>query len=497
MLRATCNTSLAGEPDQLDDRASLALALRALAAAPPVPLEALAAPLAPGTCLDEFVLLDVIGRGGMSVVYRARDKLLDRDVAVKVLNASWAPEVEPDEMLEREARATARLRHPSIVTIHRVGHHAGRLYLVLELLEGETLAARLDRGPVEQDGALAIGLQLLDALAHAHAQGIVHRDVKPGNVLVEPGGGIKVLDFGLSGLALGSPADGSRPARAGRVAGTPAYMAPELWRGEPADERTDVYSAGLVMQELMAGSSSARSRAGSWREPRLQPLKKLCPVRGQLNEIIARALAPDREDRFSDAGAMAAELRSVLAVARRWRISRRVGVGLLGLLLVSGALASGGRLLDRDPSVSDLGGSWQAEPNGFGRATLQRVDDGLYAWEQRKRPTRVGEDTFYNRGTLQLRREGGRILLSGALADEPGWCCGNVGFVELELTAPGELRVIKSLWGTRHGEYTTNHTPYTFRREVTAARREEDRGPPSTGRPWAVPGRPPSGSAVY
>ena len=455
---------------RFDDSTSLAFALHALAAAPPVPLEALAAPLAPGTCLDEFELIDVIGKGGMSVVYRARDKLLDRDVAVKVLNAAWAAaDLEPDEMLEREARTTARLRHAGIVTIHRVGRHAGRLYLVLELLEGETLAARLTRAPLEQDEALAIGMQILTALSHAHAHGIVHRDIKPGNVLVEPNGTIKVLDFGLSGLALRSPPDGSRP-WLDRVAGTPAYMAPELWRGEPADRRSDVYAAGLVLQELMAGSAPGRSRAGVWRGSPLQPLHRLCPVRTQVKEIVARAVSPDREDRFADAGEMAAALAVVVGMARRWRLTRRIGAVVLVASLVAAALGFVDRMSDRRPSVSDLSGSWQADPLGFGRATLTRIGPGLYAWEQRKRPTRVSDDTFYNRGTLELRHDGERIVLSGDLADEPGWCCGNVGFVELELTAPGELRVVKSLWGPRHGDYTTNHKPYVFRREATASR---------------------------
>jgi hypothetical protein len=436
--------------DSLDEGESFALALRALAAAPPIPLEALAAPLPPGTCLDEFELKAVIGRGGMSVVYRARDLLLDREVAVKVLNPSWAgADIEPDALLEREARATARLRHPRIVTIHRVGRHDGCLYLVLELLEGETLAARLGQGPISEEEAAEIALELLAALAHAHAHRIVHRDVKPGNVFIESSGSVKVLDFGLSGLASAS-LDGVSMSRNEPVAGTPGYMAPELWRGRPADARTDVYAAGVVLRELIAASSPARARA---------------TARGQIEAIAARATAGDRKRRFADAGEMAAALRAVVSAAGRRRAPWRRAAGALAVVTLAAAVAIGAVELDGEQPIPDLSGTWQAEPAGFGTAVLQRIGPGIYSWEQRKSAVRVDDQTFYNRGTLELRRDGDRLILAGELADVPGWCCGNVGLVELELTRPDELRIRRSLWGKRHGEYRTAHAAYWFIRQ--------------------------------
>ena len=404
-----------------------------------------------GACLDEFELQAMIGRGGMSVVYRARDLLLDRDVAVKVLSSSWAgADAPPDTMLECEARATARLRHPSIVTIHRVGRHQGRLYLVLELLEGETLAARLRQGPLGEEEASAIALELLAALAHAHAHGIVHRDVKPGNVFVEASGSVKVLDFGLSGRAATPAHDGLAAIGREPVAGTPAYMAPELWRGQQADERTDVYAAGVVLYELMAASAPARARA---------------PARDQIEDIAARAAAPDRDDRFGDAGEMAAALRAVLGAAGRRRAPRRMATGALVALMLAAAAAIGAGPLDRQPAAPDLSGTRKAEPAGFGQAVLRRIGPDLYSREQTNSPARVDEGTFFSRGTLELRRAGDTFVHAGNLADVPGWCCGNVGEVELELTRPGELRVTRSLWGERRGEYSAVHAPCWFLRQ--------------------------------
>jgi serine/threonine protein kinase len=437
--------------DSEDD--AFGLTLRALAAAPAVPLEVLSPPLVPGTSLDEFELLEVLGRGGMSVVYRARDKLLDREVAIKVLNAPWSGPV-PDALLEQEARATARLRHPHIVTIHRVGSRAGRLYLVLELLEGETLAAHLRRGAVDQDEAISIGLQLCEALAHAHAHGIVHRDVKPGNVFLEAGGRVKVLDFGLS-----SPGKVDDPDARTPWAGTPAYMAPEQWRCEPVDERSDVYAAGVVLHELMGGSlpiqPAAKGPRKRWPRAGFRPRR--------MADIIDRATAPARTDRFPDARAMAAALRAALIARRRSRIGRWIAAVLAAALALALGLAVKREII-RPPPLPDLSGVWTADPARRGGAVLRRIDGDRYVWEHKRSPVREDDETYFNRGILELRRDGDRVVLAGRLADVPGWCCGNVGVVELEMTSADELHMVRSLWGKTHGDYQTAHPPYWFRR---------------------------------
>jgi eukaryotic-like serine/threonine-protein kinase len=330
--------------DDLDPSSSLSLALRALAAAPPVPLEVLAPPLAAGTRMDEFELQGVIGKGGMSVVYRARDTLLGRDVAIKVLNPAWSETVEPDAMFEREARATARLRHPGIVTIHRVGRHSGRLYLVLELLEGETLAARLQRGPLDEDEAVSIALQLLGALGHAHAHGIVHRDIKPSNVFIETSGNVVMLDFGLSrAAAQGTDLGGT--SRGLSLAGTPAYMAPELWRGHRADARTDVFAAGVVLFELI---TSMRDRSPSPRQSRLRTGRQRRQIRSWMTAVVSRATAPDREERFSDAAAMAEALAALLSSAAGRRCPWRLLAGAVAAIIAASAIAIGAHLFGGD-----------------------------------------------------------------------------------------------------------------------------------------------------
>jgi hypothetical protein len=448
-----------------DDDAAL---LRALAHAPEVPLAALAPPLAPGARVDEFEILAELGEGGMGVVYRAHDTLLDREVALKLLHPSWETLGDGgDALLEREARATARLRHPNLVTIHRVGRHQGRVYLVLELLRGETLAARLTRGPLGVDQAVATLLAITSALAHAHAQGIVHRDLKPGNVFLEAGAGgetVKLLDFGLSGSATSAaPGEASARVAAGTIlgAGTPGYMAPEQWRGEPADVRTDLFAAGALLDELCTGSRPPGDPASALaprRSPRARGLD--CPV--ALDRVITRATALAREDRYPDAAALAEALRQAqVAEVRRRRTRRTLLVGGLALLIAGGAAA----IVLRPRPVPDLAGAWQAEPAGWGRARLTRLPGGRYLWEHKSRDTREDDRTFYNRGELEVHQHHGRITLSGRLADVPGWCCGNVGYMELEVVSAHELHVVVSKWGEEHGKYDNVMPSYVFRRK--------------------------------
>ena len=195
----------------------------------------------PGTVIGRFELGREVGRGGFGVVYEARDRELQRSVAFKVVRPGRLRVGE--DQFKREAEVIARFSHPNLVTLHDVGRSEYGPYLVLELLRGQTLYGRLEQGPVPVDEALRICAEMARGLAHAHAQGVVHRDLKPSNVFLCGDGRVKLLDFGIS------HAFGWR----GLEGGTPAYMAPEQWRGAPEDERTDVYALGVILYRMLAG----------------------------------------------------------------------------------------------------------------------------------------------------------------------------------------------------------------------------------------------------
>ncbi|MCZ7649649.1 MAG: serine/threonine protein kinase [Thermoanaerobaculia bacterium] len=202
--------------------------------------------------VGRYRIVEEIGRGAMGAVFRAHDPQLDREVAVKVISASLAGESLPGGEAEarflREARLTARLRHPGIVAVHDAGREGPDLYLVMELVEGESLAARLARGAYPAGAeALEIVAQAADALAVAHAAGVIHRDMKPGNLLLAPDGRVKVGDFGVA-KAIG---ESTELTRTGMLVGSPAYMAPEQIKGEILDGRADLFSLGVVLYELL------------------------------------------------------------------------------------------------------------------------------------------------------------------------------------------------------------------------------------------------------
>ncbi|HKW03211.1 MAG TPA: protein kinase [Vicinamibacterales bacterium] len=219
-------------------------------------------PLTPGTRLGPYEIVAPIGAGGMGEVYSARDRRLDRSVAVKTLSASIAGSPDARQRFEREAKAISRLSHPHICALFDVGHEGDVEYLVMELLEGETLARRLTKGPLPVTQVLRYGREIADALGAAHRQGIVHRDLKPGNVMLTPTG-VKLLDFGLAKTVnVGSPVDAADASTAavptslttdGSLLGTAPYMAPEQIQGHPADARSDIFALGAVLYEMATG----------------------------------------------------------------------------------------------------------------------------------------------------------------------------------------------------------------------------------------------------
>ncbi|MCX4245525.1 serine/threonine-protein kinase [Paraliomyxa miuraensis] len=247
----------------------------------------------------ELQLRSCLGRGGMGVVYRARQVRLDRDVAVKLMRPEVGHDPELARRFEREAKALARLDHPGIVRVHDFGQAAGVCYLVMELVDGPNLRALMEQG-LSDAQAFDIVDQLCDALAYAHQQGVVHRDVKPENVLVDRRGRVRVADFGLAKLQV-EPRGGATRTR--RVLGTPQYMAPEQLRDpESVDQRSDIFAIGVVFYEMLTGQLPV----GRFPAP-----SELGRGNVRLDEIVLRALESSRERRFQAASEIRAALSSI------------------------------------------------------------------------------------------------------------------------------------------------------------------------------------------
>ena len=274
--------------------------------------------LAAGTRLGPYEIVAPIGAGGMGEVYRARDTRLGRDVALKVLLARYAASAQMRERFEQEAQTISRFAHPGICTIFDVGSHEGTSYLVMELLLGESLAERISKGPFLLPQALRIAREVCLALDAAHRQGIVHRDVKPANIFLA-GAGTKLLDFGLAKLRerieageLSQMATLKSPlTEAGAVLGTLGYMAPEQLEGKPADARSDIFSLGAVLFEMVTGKRAfpgESSRAVitailSIEPPPISSVRALSPP--ALDRVVRTCLAKDPEERWQNAAGLA------------------------------------------------------------------------------------------------------------------------------------------------------------------------------------------------
>jgi len=269
--------------------------------------------LAPGTRLGAYEILTLLGSGGMGQVYRARDARLGRDVAIKVLPTELASDPQRLARFEREAQVLASLNHSNIAHIHGIEDSTGAPALVMELVEGSTLADRIRKGPVPFDEALPIARQIAEALDAAHEQGIVHRDLKPANIVLTSDLVVKVLDFGLAKAGAGEAAEHSLthsptvlPATMGGVLlGTAPYMSPEQTRGKPVDKRTDIWAFGCVLYEMFTGRRAFGGETTSdtivailEREPDWTALPKGTPP--YLVHLMRRCLEKDPKRRMRD-----------------------------------------------------------------------------------------------------------------------------------------------------------------------------------------------------
>src|SRR5512136_2900697 len=272
--------------------------------------------LTSGAKLGPYEILALLGAGGMGDVYRARDSRLGRDVAIKVLPPHLADAPEVRARFEREARTISQLNHPHICTLFDIGREGGTDFLVMELLEGETLAHRLEKGPMPVAEVLTIGTQIADALDRAHRAGVVHRDLKPGNVMLTKSGA-KLMDFGLARAAdLDAAAPGaltesptvSRPlTKEGTIVGTFHYMAPEQLEGKEADARVDLWALGCVLYEMATGKrafegASQASLIGAIMEREPRPITELQPLTPPaLERVVRGCLAKDPAERWQSA----------------------------------------------------------------------------------------------------------------------------------------------------------------------------------------------------
>jgi serine/threonine-protein kinase len=261
---------------------------------------------------DRYQLQVLLGRGGMASVWRAVDLRLDRQVAVKILDSAGRADPVALERLHREARTVARLAHPNIVAVHDFSADNDTAYLVMELVEGGSLADLLTQGPVPVGQAVMIAAQTCDALAAAHTAGIVHRDIKPANLLLTAGGGLKVCDFGIARLAHAST--GATLTHAGTVVGTSGYMAPEQAAGDPTGPRTDLYAMGCVLYAMLTGAPPfvGETPIAVLQQHLNQPPRPLRSHRGdippELDRLVGELLAKNPADRPADAATVRARL---------------------------------------------------------------------------------------------------------------------------------------------------------------------------------------------
>ena len=402
--------------------------------------------LTSGAHLGPYEILSPLGAGGMGEVYRARDTRLGRDVAIKVLPASFASDQDRVRRFEQEARSVAVLNHPNILALYDVGSREGTPYLVHELLEGETLAERLRLGALPLRKALDIAVQVARGVAAAHENGIIHRDLKPANVFLTADGHVKVLDFGLakvlvgaaSGLLYDSPTAAATAPKteSGMVLGTVGYMSPEQVRGKPADARADIFALGTILYEMLSGrrafekESSADTMAAILKEEPAELSGDGTKIPPAVDRMVRHCLEKNPVERFQSARDLAFALESAASPStpdarvsieprkrwsQSWLVAAALTVVLAGVAWL-GFLAGTRRAQFSPPSYLQL----TLEPGYAGPARFSRDGSAVVysaAWNgaplqlyfrrtsgTQSRPLGVDADVFGHRGP---RRHGG------------------------------------------------------------------------------------------
>jgi eukaryotic-like serine/threonine-protein kinase len=349
--------------------------------------------LAAGTRLGPYEIVGLLGAGGMGEVYRARDTRLDRHVAIKILPEALASDTTWRQRFEREARAISALNHPHICILHDVGHSEGFDFLVMELVDGESLASRLTKGPLPVDQAVRRGIEVADALNAAHRRGIVHRDLKPANVMLTASGA-KLLDFGVAkmtpyGAATAALTNTVAQSQDGAIVGTLQYMSPEQLEGRDADMRSDIFALGLILREMITGRRTAPTDT--------RPVDGLSP---SLSHVIERCLAHDSDDRWQNAGDVRRELEWAAAppaadgtrVRRspRWALWAIGAAAIVAGMVVGSNLSRGRTTATPRPIVANVnpppGGEFRLEggaaisPDGLQLAFIAHTGDANRVW---------------------------------------------------------------------------------------------------------------------
>ncbi len=401
-------------------------------------------PLSSGTRLGPYEVLGPLGAGGMGEVYRAKDTRLDRSVAIKVLPSHLVSNPDLRARFEREARVVSSLNHPHICVLHDVGHQDGTDYIVMELVEGETLLDRLKKGPLPLDQTLRYGIEIADAMDKAHRQGVIHRDLKPGNVMLTNAGS-KLMDFGLAKLGLPSPSGrgvggegvGGEGVSAlatrekaltgdGTLLGTFQYMSPEQLEGKDADARADIWALGCVLYEMATGKrafegKSQASLVSAIMTSEPQPIAQLQPMSpAALDRLVKVCLAKDPDDRLQTAHDVMQELKWIAEAGAAtggtetaqlghqwlaWTLASTLGLVLLGMAGVLHRRASQPTPVVRfdvpPPEGTELQFYLAVSPDGTHLAFTARGADGLDRLYLRSLESGKSEPVSGTEGALQ------------------------------------------------------------------------------------------------
>ncbi|MBX3065155.1 MAG: serine/threonine protein kinase [Anaerolineae bacterium] len=336
-----------------------------------------------GRKIGLYTVIALLGQGGMASVYKARQESVERDVALKVINPALVAKVEFLKRFRREARASAALDHPNIVKLIDYGESAELVYLVMHLMTGGSLQQMMERGQIPLDRVLRIAEQLADALDYAHEQGMIHRDIKPSNILFDGHGNVQLTDFGIAKLV---ERDVTSLTEAGTVMGTPTYMSPEQWQGATLDGRSDNYSFGIILYEMLAGHAPFRADT-PFRIMEMHLSEPPPPIHlyrvelpSDVTAVLERALAKSPDDRYATATDMANALRSAL---------RQGTAALPQSLSVPRSLSSASEMSDRSTTtntVSVAGNGNGHNHNGQGSGTRVFNSDGSLRSRVSRRP---------------------------------------------------------------------------------------------------------------